>query len=808
MAPSLKLDARSLRCLEWDRLCSFLSAEALSAFAREQCLECLPEDDEALIKVLLSETEEAVAVITGRQDLLVERTPDLRETLLALGASAQLQAAEILQIKQMLTIVRRLKSALELLGEDSFPALRAYLPGLHVLEKLRREIERCLDERGEIKDDASSHLKHLRSSVRKLHTDIREELGRLMHSSTVSKALQETIYTQRHGRYVLPVDASKRSAVNGIVHDSSQTGLTVYVEPISVVEPTNKIRIKETDIERECQRIIAELCGMIRESLRELEETFQSVTTVDVIMARARLSLKYKGIKPDFAVDQRLYLIDSSHPLLLLQGERRVVSNTVKLGGDNRTLVITGPNTGGKTVLLKQIGLMALMVRAGLLIPAKTGSAMPMFRRVWADIGDEQSLEQSLSTFSSHMQSIVEIVRDVDSDTLVLLDEVGVGTDPREGAAIARAVLEHLNRSGAVTVSTTHYGELKMLAYSEGGFVNGSLEFDQANLAPTYKLRIGIAGSSKATTIAERLGLDARVIERSRELLEGGEKELSETIAELEIRLLAVATTEERLESREKALSERETLVESEKRKTLMEQESVRENYSRSIENQFNDARRKIQEMTKEMQREPSLQKASLAAERLKKLREELGWTQKRTTREKPEKIKVGDRVRVVSLNQIGTVEELPRADQPTNRTVSVLCGTMKVKVSLGDLRLEEKEKADKSRNRRSRHNNNNNSSNSRKQEQSGDPNAFIRTSVNTIDLRGQRVDGALDMLDSFLDNCTISGTSLVMIIHGHGTGAVKTAVRQYLTTSRYSHKFRPGEMYEGGDGVTIAELK
>ncbi|MBX9694442.1 MAG: endonuclease MutS2, partial [Cyanobacteria bacterium] len=751
------------------------------------------------------ETEEAVAVVTQRQELLVDRIPDLRETLLSLGAGAALLPSEILAIKQMLTIARRLKSSLELLVEASFPALRAYLPGLHVLDKLRREIERCLDERGEIKDDASTHLKHLRSSVRKLHNDIREELGRLMHSSTVSKALQESIYTTRHGRYVLPVDASKRSAVNGIVHDSSQSGLTVYVEPISVVEPTNKIRLKDTEIERECQRIIAELCAQIRESLRELDESFETLTTFDVIMARSRLSLKFNGIKPDFAVSEKLHLIDSSHPLLLLQGERHVVSNTVKLGGDDRTLVITGPNTGGKTVLLKQIGLMALMVRAGILIPAKPGSVMPMFRKVWADIGDEQSLEQSLSTFSSHMQNIVEIVRDVSSGTLILLDEIGVGTDPREGAAIARAVLEHLNRSGAVTVSTTHYGELKMLAYSEVGFVNGSLEFDQVNLAPTYKLRIGVAGSSKATTIAERLGLDARVIERSRELLEGGEKELAEAIAELENRLMTVAATEERLGIKEKTLNERETFVESEKHKTMMEQEAVREKFAHSIESQFNDARQKIQELTREMQREPSLRKASLAAERLKKLREELGWSQKRANRDKVEQIKVGDRVRVMSLNQLGTVEDMPQSELSSNKLVSVLCGIMKVKVSLGDLRLVEKAGvAEKARKRRTTQA----ATVSHRKEQTGDPSAFIRTSGNTVDLRGQRVDAALDMLDSFLDGCAVAGTSPVMIIHGHGTGAVKKAVRQYLTTCRYSRQFRPGELYEGGDGVTIADLK
>lgn len=456
------IDGRSLRSLEWDRLLGYLSGEARSEWAKERCLTLSGTDDRVEVERLIDETDEALSMITHRAALMSDEIPDVRDILRTVRAQARLLPIDLLAVRELLAIAKQVKGALSLLEESSFPRLYEYIPRVHPIDVLRKEIERCVDEQGGIKDDASSELRHLRRSVQKLHGDIRNELSRLIHSSTVSKALLETIYTQRNGRYVLPVDVSKRSTVDGIVHDSSQSGLTVYLEPMSVVEPTNRIRLKEGEIEREIERITSELSRLCFQNIDELLETFETLTDLDMILARARLAFKYKGIKPEISEDDSFVLINASHPLLLLQKEKMVVANDVKLGGQDRTLVITGPNTGGKTVLLKQLGLVALMVRTGLLIPAKIGSKVPIFTRVWADIGDEQSLTQSLSTFSSHMQNIVEIVCTADKKVLILLDEIGVGTDPKEGAALARAVLEHLNQSGAITVTTTHYGELKL----------------------------------------------------------------------------------------------------------------------------------------------------------------------------------------------------------------------------------------------------------------------------------------------------------------------------------------------------------
>lgn len=803
------IDGRSLRSLEWERLLAYLAAEARSDWGKERCLALTFCDDADEVSKLLEETDEALTMITNRAALISDVVPDLRDILKSVSAQARLLPEDLLAIKSMLTITKSVKGSLSLLQDDSFPRLFAYVDRLHPVEVLRNEIDRCVDDQGGIKDDASPELRGLRNSVRKLHTDIRTTLSRLIHSATVSKALQEPIYTQRGGRYVLPVDVAHRGTVDGIVHDASQSGLTAYVEPMAVVEPTNKIRIKEAEIEREIERITSELCRLAHQHIDALIESFETLTDIDVIMARGRLALRYKGVKPEISLDGRLNLIGASHPLLLLQNERIVISNDVRLGGDERTLVITGPNTGGKTVLLKQIGLVALMVRTGLLIPAKIGSTVPIFKKVWADIGDEQSLTQSLSTFSSHMQNIVEVVETAQRDALILLDEIGVGTDPKEGAALARAVLEHLNRTGAITVTTTHYGELKMLAYSEPGFVNGSLEFDETTLSPTYKLRLGVAGSSKGTAIALRLGLDRDVVERAHQLLAGREEELSQAMSELERRTQLVNDREMQLTRDEENFVEKKEAFDRASGELLEELEAKRRDYASELNQQYEDAMKLIKNLTKDLQATPSLKSAQEARQKLEVIKKELGWTEPIERSEQPaEPIKEGQEVKVLSLNQIGFVESLA-SGEGERALATVRLGNMRVKVSVEELRPHQRSvnKSRKLPGQRGR------ASGAKKQEarviRASDKSldAFIRTSSNTIDLRGERVDAALSKVERFLDTLSIEGISPAMIIHGHGTGAVKSAVRDYLSTCNYINSFKPGELYEGGDGVTIVTL-
>lgn len=808
MEQSFDIDSRSLRSLEWDRLLAYLSAEAHSEWGKELCLELQGSNDPVEVAKLLDETDEALTIIRNRAALMSDIVPDLRDILGSVQAQGRLIPADLLAIKSMLTTAKSVKGSLSLLPDESFPRLRSYAEMIFPVEALRSEIDRCVDEQGGIKDDASPELRGLRTSVRKLHGDIRTTLNRMIHSAALSKALQEPIFTQRGGRYVLPVDVAHRGTVDGIVHDASQSGLTAYVEPLSVVEPTNKIRIKEAEIEREIERITAELCKLAYQHIDALISSFETLTALDVILAKARLALKYKGVRPELSEDGSLVLNAAKHPLLLLQNEREVVPSDVRLGGDERTLVITGPNTGGKTVLLKQLGLVALMVRTGLLISAKTGSKVPIFKKVWADIGDEQSLTQSLSTFSSHMQNIVEVVDTAGGDMLILLDEIGVGTDPKEGAALARAVLEHLNRSGAITVTTTHYGELKMLAYSEPGFVNGSLEFDETTLSPTYRLRLGVAGSSKGTAIALRLGLNSEVVERAHSLLAGREEELSQAMAELERRTQLVNDREALLLREEEKFNVKKGEFDKSSEELLAELEAQRVEYASELETRYSEAMKQIRDMTKELQASPSLKNAQEAREKLEVIKKDLGWMEPVKKREQSsEPIKEGQEVKVLSLNQIGFVESLASGDGG-HAQATVRLGNMRVKVAVEELRPYQRQVQKQRKLPGQRPRGNMKKSETRVVKASDKSlDAFIRTSSNTIDLRGERVDAALSKVERFLDTLSVEGISPAMIIHGHGTGAVKSAVRDFLRSCRYIADFKPGELYEGGDGVTIVTL-
>ncbi len=794
-----------------------MSAEARSLVAQEKCSSLLPFIDPDQSEKALDETDEALSLLTNQSPLLVDVLPDLRAVIDSARAGGSLTAQELLAIKETLSIGRRARNALNLLSPESFPRLTDFIASLPTIDKLRQEIERCLDDQGEVKDEASPALKNLRNGLKRLQAEIKQELHRLIHSSDVSKALQEPIFTQRSGRYVLPVDVSKRGTVYGIVHDSSQSGLTVYIEPMSIVEPSNKARLQEGEIEREIERILLELSSLAHSHVDDLQTAFNTLIEIDVILARARLATRYGGMRPEISRDDRLHLIDARHPLLVLQKKVTVVGNDLTLGGGDRTLVITGPNTGGKTVLLKQAGLIALMLKAGMLVPAKPGSAVPIYKRVWADIGDEQSLVQSLSTFSSHMKNIVEIIDKAASETLILLDEIGAGTDPKEGAALARSVLEHLNRSGATTISTTHFGELKMLAYQEPGFVNGSLAFDEVNLAPTYRLRLGIAGSSKATSISQRLGLDANVVDRARQLLAGREEEISRAMEELERRSKLVQDKERALDQERDLFEQSKEQFESQRRVDLEEIELKRLSYAEQIERQFKEAQETIKNLIREMQKNPTSKSAQETRDKLEHLRKELGWLeserqQTQGQERQKETIQAGSRVKIPSLNQTGVVESLSPGDG--NKTMAtVQCANMRIKVAIEDLVPFKQNAASAARKSRA------GLRSSRSAGGSSPPaklsahgahqlDAFIRTSGNTLDLRGERVDAALGRLERFLDQCTLDGVSPVMIIHGHGTGAMKVAVRENLAISGYVLSFRPGELYEGGDGVTIVSVK
>jgi len=775
------------------------------------CRQVLPVGERAVVNILLCESDEALALLNQRSGMSFDRLPDLEETLNRLSSQAVLSESELHFCRTAMLLSRQTRKSLSLLDNDAFPALRAYLPSLSLFDELLSALNEMLDDTGRIKDDATPHLRSLKNEVRRLDSKIKEELNKVIHSQTQSKALQEPIYTQRNGRYVVPVNASQRHVIPGIVHDSSQSGLTVFVEPMPVVELANKLRIREAEIEHEISRILSDLSQQVYSSRDELSQSFASLAEMDAIFARARFAIKYDGIKPELNEDNRFEFISARHPLLILQlGKGNVVANTVSLGGKDRTLVITGPNTGGKTVLLKTIGLLSLMVRAGLLIPVARGSRAAFFKEVYADIGDEQSLAQSLSTFSSHMTSIVEVVKSAGVGTLALLDEIGVGTDPREGAAIARSVLEHLNDSGAVTVSTTHFGQLKTLAYNLSGMVNGSLEFDEATLSPTYRLRTGIPGSSKGITIARRLGLDERLVEQAISYLDVADAAIDETVARLENQISSLEAKEveaaQKLAQAESLAKELEIQIEKERSQA----EQSRQKLAGDLNEEFSLAFDLIKDTIRNLQKEPSIAGAQKAKEKMEQLRKELKWLDApigKTQEMSQQKLAIGDRVMVLSLNQRGVVEELPEDPQKNPRGIVVVrAGSVKLKVPASDVKRLSSGQSGDSKGKPGKASGRGKLLNQPRVYRN-ETNVFVRTESNTVDLRGERVDAALVKLEQFLDECTLSSVSPVMIIHGHGTGAVKEAVRNYLSGSKYVSKFRPGETYEGADGVTVAEL-
>lgn len=796
---------RTLRALEWDRLRSLLADEAHTDKCRELCLALMPSSGLSVCQILLDETKEAASLIEVRSGFNFESLPNLDETIHRLKAKASLSGLELAGVKHTLTATRLTRSSLSLLDKQSFPQLTKFISELFSLDKLTKEIEAAIEDDGEVKSTASPLLNQLRSQVHQLDNQIRDELTKIIHKNASSKVLQEPIFTKRNDRYVLPIVASMRGSIEGIVHDSSASGLTVYVEPISVVEMENKLRLKQAEIEREIARILSLLSTICHDHHNEIEVSFNTLIQLDFIMTRARLGKKYDGHCPPLTKEGKLKFIAARHPLMVLrekaQDTHPTIPNDIILSTDDRSFIITGPNTGGKTVYLKTAGLLCLMIRSGLMLPVKSGSEALYFNDVFADIGDEQSIEQNLSTFSSHMTNIVEIIEQVQAGDLVLLDEIGAGTDPKEGAALARAILEKLNNSFAYTIASTHYGELKTLAYATKGFVNASLKFDEANLAPTYHLQIGIPGSSKATTMARRLGLNANVVEAAEEFLLASDADLQKTIEQLEGKLKHLAELEEEAKQASEKASRQELEAFKQLEAIEKEKEKLKTSYSRQLEDDLGQAQEMVRQLIKDLQSKPSSQKAQQAQKEIEQIRQALNWTDKTAEKNQPGEVKVGQKVKVLSLNQVGTVMEAPKSFEAES-SVTVKIGNFPVKVSLAELVIVDHSTVGKDvRPPKIKY------QSPASTASSSQVNVFVQTAGNTLDLRGHRVLEAMDELEKFLDHATVANLSPVMIIHGHGTGAVKSAVREYLRTSSYVDSSRPGESYEGGDGVTVVEL-
>jgi DNA mismatch repair protein MutS2 len=784
--PDSSLRQETLELLEWPRLCQQLATFAATPLGRRACLELDPWRSREESEAYLDQTEEAIRLDRSQPGgVSLEGIHNLLPALERVERGGVLSGEELIQIATTLGTARRLRRLID--EQEHLPRLQEWVSSLRTYPELEQEIFRCLDEHGEVRDSASPALADLRRQHRLFRSQIQERLQEVM--SQCPQALQDTLIGQRQGRFVLMVKATHRDLIRGLVHDSSASGATLYVEPYAVVELGNRLRETEARLRAEEERILAALSAQVGAVAADLEHLQAVMVRLEVALARARYSLWLEGNRPQF-VAGGLRLRRVRHPLLWWQARQEgkgldVVPIDFTLPESIRAVVITGPNTGGKTVALKTLGLLVLMAKAGIFLPAQDPPQLPWFDGVYADIGDEQSLEQNLSTFSGHIHRISRIVQALQSSpapALVLLDEVGAGTDPTEGAALAAGLLEYLSEKALLTLATTHYGELKALKYQHPGFENASVEFDEATLAPTYRLLWGIPGRSNALTIAQRLQLDPEILRRAQRRLQG-ESQVDKVIAGLEAQR---AQLEEQAAQVGSLHQELETLYRQmqERSRRLAEREAQLEYQQRQgLETLLAAARQEVAAAIRKLQQGDAPHQVTAHLEQIRK--RYLPAPQPVDTEFVPE---VGDRVRLRGLGQTGEVIAVE------GEVYVVRSGILKFTVPRAQLDPLDEHQAKQRQ---------------RPKAPPPPPPATaplnLRTSHNTLDLRGKTVAEAEAILEAHLAQAP---PGPVWIIHGHGTGRLRAGIRAYLQNHPRVQSFAAAPPHEGGSGVTVAQLR
>ena len=780
---------KSLVTLEYPKIVDRLAREAAFSVSKTLCLNLEPSDDVDEVRRRLAHTTEARRLMDLRPDIGVQGARDVRPHVQAADRGATLSPGELLEVLATLRASRFVSRSISR-ADETFPLLRALAGDLPVRPSLESRIETSISEDAEVMDSASPDLRRLRMEIRSAQQRLQERLGTLVNEFRT--ALQEPIITMRSDRYVLPVRAEARGQVKGIVHDQSGSGATVFVEPLVVVEMNNRLRQLQIEERQEVERILLELSGEVAKDAAYITLAVELLGEIDLHLAKARYASLIRAGAPRVNAAGRLRLNQARHPLLT----GRVVPIDFRLGDDLTMVVITGPNTGGKTVALKTVGLLCLMAQAGMHIPALEDSELPVYTDIFADIGDEQSIEQSLSTFSSHLSRIVEILRLARSGSLVLLDELGAGTDPSEGSALARAILTRLLQQGIATVATTHYSELKAFAHEQPGVANASVEFDVETLSPTYRLSIGLPGRSNALAIAGRLGLPEDIIASSREFLGAAGVEMESLLEGLQAERAAAADERFHL-SMERAEAEYQRR-ELEKQRADLEEERVRI---------LNDARAQARRELDSVQAQLSRIRGEAARQRLtpEKLSELRSKTRSlaetnvpeqprvRQPAEQPEEsvvagpLEIGDTVRIRSVGQRGELLSLP----DTRGEVEVQLGSLKMRVRARDVeRLSRRQ--------------------SRAEERpllTLPPRDDTVTPDMQLDVRGWRVDDMLPEVDQYLNDAYLAGMPFVRVLHGKGTGALRQALRQQLTHHPLVRSYESAPANEGGDGVTVVKL-
>lgn len=793
------MNIKSLKTLEYDKIIAQLKEYASSPLGRDMCGSLLPSTDIHEIRQAQSETTDALTRVRMKGSISFSGLKDITGSLKRLEIGSSLSVSELLSLSSNLTLSARAKSygrhEESELPDDS---LEEMFRLLEPLTPLNTEIKRCILSEEEISDDASPGLRHVRRSMKVLGDRVHSQLNALLNSNR--SYLQDAVITMRDGRYCLPVKAEHKSQVSGMVHDQSSTGSTLFIEPMAIIQLNNELRELEIQEKKEIEAVLADLSNQAAPYTEELRLNQQLLARLDFIFAKAALSRHYKCSEPQFNTSGYLNIKDGRHPLL---DPAKVVPINIWLGKDFDLLIVTGPNTGGKTVSLKTVGLFTLMGQAGLHIPAFDGSELAVFQEVFADIGDEQSIEQSLSTFSAHMTNIVSILEQADSHSLCLFDELGAGTDPTEGAALAISILNFLHNMKCRTMATTHYSELKVFALTSPGVENACCEFSVENLQPTYRLLIGIPGKSNAFAISQKLGLPDFLIEDAKSHLESSDETFEDLLAHLEQSRLTIEKEQEEIKvykeevaQLKSRLSQKEERLDQRKEKLLRQASEEAQKILREAKETADQTIRNINRLAAS-----SGVNKELEAERTR-LREQMEKADQRLAVKakgpkktvSPKSLRIGDGVKVLSLNLTGTVSTLPNA----KGDLFVQMGILRSQVNIKDLELVEEPSV-------------NGTGAEKAKEKNGGGKIKMSKSFTIspeVNLIGMTTDEAIPALDKYLDDAYLAHLPQVRVVHGRGTGALRTAVHKRLKKLNYVKEFRLGEFGEGDSGVTIVIFK
>lgn len=774
--------------LEFDKILHKLSGFAHSEAGQEKALALNPAEDRDDVLRLLAQTAEAESITLRQPSLLVSAFSQIHTELKRLKSGASLNCAEILRCAGVFKAAKKAKQGIY---EEASPLLYEYAKDLYYSDEFLRTIDRSILSEDTVSDDASPALRDIRRKILRENETVKEKLNAYIKDPVSARYLQDSIVTMRQGRYVVPVKQEYKGTVKGLIHDQSGSGQTLFIEPMAVVEANNRLRLLEGEEQAEIERILKKISDDLRAYLTELQADMEALTALDLVFAKALLARDMKAVEPHISQEQVLDIREGRHPLI---DPQKVVPVSVKLGQDYKGLIITGPNTGGKTVTLKLCGLMQLMAQSGLFVPAAQGTILPVYKKIFADIGDEQSIEQSLSTFSSHMRNITGVLRYADKNSLVLLDELGAGTDPAEGAALAMSILEELEQKNAAVLATTHYSEIKAFAMTSRFYENAGMEFDVESLSPTYRLFIGIPGLSNAFRISEKLGIRQSIIERAKKHLSEESLRFEQVITQAEEqREKAQKERHEIAEIRQKTLELSEKLSGEEKKAEEKKEEILRKAREEAFEI-IKSARQEAEEAIGELKKVKFDTAADITRASEKARKRLAGSSQNLSESLKPkrsrgipktEELIPGAGVTIISLNTKASVVKKPDA----KGNVEVQAGMMKLTVKIDDLELA-------------------NGTQPKALKQRSSVNLAVKSIRMEIDLRGHTIDEALIELDKYLDDAFLSGLNEIAVIHGKGTGALRQGIRDFLRHHPHAEAFREGKYGEGDQGVTVVSLK